>query len=150
MNGRPPSAAVVQGRDVRKTFRRDRRQIVQRARRRLDQRQRGTLTALVGPDGAGKTTLLRLVTGLLMADSGELQVLDIDVAADPDQVQARVGYMPQKFGLYEDLSVQENLDLYADLHGVTRDECAGRYAELMEMTALEPFQKGWPGSSRVA
>ena len=76
------------------------------------------LTALVGPDGAGKTTLIRLAAGLLTADAGELQVLGVDVAADPQQVQERIGYMPQRFGLYEDLTVQENLDLYADLHGV--------------------------------
>ena len=80
----------------------------------------GTLAALVGPDGAGKTTLLRLAAGLLDADGGELRVVGVDVARDPQQVQSRIGYMPQKFGLYEDLSVQENLDLYADLHGVTR------------------------------
>ena len=70
----------------------------------------GTLTALVGPDGAGKTTLLRLVAGLMLADAGGLQVLGIDVAADPQEVQDRIGYMPQRFGLYEDLSVQENLE----------------------------------------
>ena len=79
----------------------------------------GTLTALVGPDGAGKTTLIRLVAGLLTADGGELKVLGIDVAARSAEVQDRIGYMPQRFGLYEDLTVQENLDLYADLHGVT-------------------------------
>jgi len=140
-----PGAAVVLGRDLRKTFRRDRKELVQALDGVSITASRGTLTALVGPDGAGKTTLLRLVTGLLMADSGELRVLDIDVAADPDQVQARVGYMPQKFGLYEDLTVQENLDLYADLHDVTRDERAGRYAELLEMTALGPFTKRLAG-----
>jgi ABC-2 type transport system ATP-binding protein len=80
----------------------------------------GTLCALVGPDGAGKTTLLRLAAGLLRADQGTLQVLGIDVAADPQAVQDRISYMPQRFGLYEDLSVQENLDLYADLHGVPK------------------------------
>ncbi|MBP0500856.1 ATP-binding cassette domain-containing protein, partial [Mycobacterium tuberculosis] len=73
----------------------------------------GTVTALVGPDGAGKTTILRLMAGLMAAESGELKVLGIDVAADPQAVQNRIGYMPQKFGLYEDLSVQQNLDLYA-------------------------------------
>lgn len=81
----------------------------------------GTLCALVGPDGAGKTTLLRLAAGLLRADRGTLHVLGIDVAADPQAVQDRISYMPQRFGLYEDLSVQENLDLYADLHGA--EEC---------------------------
>ena len=76
----------------------------------------GSLTALVGPDGAGKTTLLRLMAGLMKADSGSLEVLGIDVSTDPQAVQDRISYMPQRFGLYEDLSVQENLDLYADLH----------------------------------
>jgi ABC-type multidrug transport system ATPase subunit/ABC-type Na+ efflux pump permease subunit len=101
--------------------------------------RRGALTALVGPDGAGKTTLIRLAAGLMKADSGDLSVLGIDVAADPQQVQCRIGYMPQRFGLYEDLSVQENLDLYADLHGVGIDERRERYRPLMEMTALGPF-----------
>jgi ABC-2 type transport system ATP-binding protein len=99
----------------------------------------GVLTALVGPDGAGKTTLIRLAAGLVTADSGEVKVLGTDVAADPQQVQERIGYMPQKFGLYEDLSVQENLELYADLHGVTLEERRQRYPRLMEMTALGPF-----------
>ncbi|KAF1072087.1 MAG: putative multidrug ABC transporter ATP-binding protein YbhF [Variovorax sp.] len=99
----------------------------------------GTLTALVGPDGAGKTTLLRLMAGLLRVDAGELRVLGIDVAADPQAVQDRISYMPQRFGLYDDLSVQENLDLYADLHGVPREERRARYGRLMEMTDLGRF-----------
>src|SRR5205823_95150 len=73
------------------------------------------------------------------ADGGELKILGIDVSADPQQVQDRIGYMPQKFGLYEDLTVQENLDLYADLHGVTVAERRERYPRLMEMTALGPY-----------
>jgi ABC-2 type transport system ATP-binding protein len=101
--------------------------------------EHGTLTAIVGPDGAGKTTLIRLMTGLLTADSGELRVLGVDVKTDPQQVQTRIGYMPQKFGLYEDLSVLENLNLYADLHGVPIQERKTRYARLMEMTGLGPF-----------
>src|SRR5262249_52464259 len=64
----------------------------------------------------------------------------LDVAARAQEVQARIGYMPQKFGLYEDLSVQENLDLYADLHGVTAPERQQRYPRLLEMTALGPFR----------
>jgi ABC-2 type transport system ATP-binding protein len=99
----------------------------------------GELTALVGPDGAGKTTLMRLAAGLLRADSGSLHVLGIDVAADPQNVQDRISYMPQRFGLYEDLTVAENLDLYADLHGVSAAQRAQLYPELMAMTALEPF-----------
>ena len=101
--------------------------------------EHGALTALVGPDGAGKTTLIRLAAGLMEADAGVLQVLGVDVKADPQNVQSRIGYMPQRFGLYEDLSVQENLDLYADLHGVTAEERRERYPRLMEMTALGRF-----------
>ena len=99
----------------------------------------GTLTALVGPDGAGKTTLLRMITGLLTPDEGQLEVLGIDVAAHPQAVQDHISYMPQRFGLYEDLSVQENLDLYADLHGVAQEIRKERFARLLHMTNLAPF-----------
>jgi ABC-2 type transport system ATP-binding protein len=130
---------VLQGRNIRKTFRRDTGEVINALDGISLEVTHGTLTALVGPDGAGKTTLIRLATGLIFADAGELQVLGIDVAADPQRVQDRISYMPQKFGLYEDLSVQENLDLYADLHGVTTEERRERYPRLMEMTALGPF-----------
>ncbi len=100
----------------------------------------GGITALVGPDGAGKTTLLRLIAGLLPRDAGSLSVLGFDVGRDPQAVQERIGYMPQKFGLYEDLSVQENLDLYADLHGISLTERETRYAELLTMTGLASFR----------
>src|SRR5262249_18714062 len=92
--------------------------------------EQGKLTALVGPDGAGKTTLIRLIAGLMTSDRGELKVLEVDVAADPQAVQSQIGYMPQKFGLYEDLTVQENMDLYADLHGVRAHERQERYPQL--------------------
>ena len=100
---------------------------------------RGAVTGLIGPDGAGKTTLMRLIAGLLRADSGRIEALGIDVARDPLAVQARLGYMPQHFGLYEDLSVQENLDLYADLQGVPTTERKEIYSELLHMTGLAPF-----------
>ncbi len=99
----------------------------------------GELTALVGPDGAGKTTLLRMIAGLLKPDAGSLCVLGIDVAADPQSVQDRISYMPQRFGLYEDLSVQENLDLYADLHGVPQEERKERFSRMLEMTDMARF-----------
>ncbi len=99
----------------------------------------GTLTALVGPDGAGKTTLLRLIAGLLRPDSGELTVLGLDTRRAAQEVQNRISYMPQRFGLYEDLSIQENLDLYADLHGVPQDLRRTRFARLLEMTDLARF-----------
>jgi ABC-2 type transport system ATP-binding protein len=99
----------------------------------------GSLTALVGPDGSGKTTLLRLAAGLLQPDSGTLSVLGLDVVRDPQSVQDRISYMPQRFGLYDDLSVQENLDLYADLHGVGAAERSARYLRLLAMTDLADF-----------
>ena len=105
----------------------------------------GELTALIGPDGAGKTTLIRLAAGLMRADSGTLRVLGVDVNIYPQRVQDRISYMPQRFGLYEDLTVAENLDLYADLHGVSADERAQRYPQLMTMTALAPFKQRLAG-----
>ncbi|MFT2094909.1 ATP-binding cassette domain-containing protein [Acidiphilium multivorum] len=99
----------------------------------------GGVTGLIGADGAGKTTLMRLIAGLLRPDRGAIEVLGIDVRRDPLAVQGRIGYMPQRFGLYEDLTVRENLDLYADLQGVAVAERPARYAELMTMTGLAPF-----------
>ena len=101
--------------------------------------QSGRVTGLIGPDGAGKTTLMRLAVGLLAPDEGEIRTLSLDATRDSLAVQANVGYMPQRFGLYEDLSVQENLDLYADLQGVPEGQRAGRYEELMQMTGLGRF-----------
>lgn len=106
---------------------------------------RGSVTALVGPDGAGKTTLLRLAAGLLKPAAGRMSVLGHDPAADPLAVQKRIGYMPQRFGLYEDLSVEENLNLYADLLGVSHKDRADRYPALMHMTGLGPFTKRLAG-----
>jgi ABC-2 type transport system ATP-binding protein len=109
------------------------------------QAEHGALTALIGPDGAGKTTLIRLIAGLLTLDGGDLRVLDLDVAVSPQQVQSQIGYMPQRFGLYEDLSVRENLDLYADLHGVSPEQRNLRYPQLYEMTGLGPFKSRLAG-----
>lgn len=132
-------SAVVRGENLRKTFARE----IGGEFAALDdvslEIQHGMLAALVGPDGAGKTTLIRLIAGLLDANGGQLQVLGLNVASEPQRVQERVGYMPQKFGLYEDLSVQENLDLYADMHGVPADERRARYPKLMTMTNLGAF-----------
>jgi ABC-2 type transport system ATP-binding protein len=101
--------------------------------------RRRTVTGLIGPDGAGKTTLMRLIAGLLVPDSGRITVLGTDCVRDPLTVQHSIGYMPQRFGLYEDLTVQENLDLYADLQGLAEAERPGRYATLTKMTDLAPF-----------
>lgn len=106
----------------------------------------GKVTGLIGPDGAGKTTLLRLMSGLLLPDSGELNVLGVDVTKNPLRVQESIGYMPQRFGLYEDLTVRENLDLYADLQGVPKRARKSRYDVLMHMTGLGPFTLRFAGA----
>jgi ABC-2 type transport system ATP-binding protein len=101
--------------------------------------QKGQITGLVGPDGAGKTTILRLCAGLLKVDSGDILVMGINVGKRPLAVQSVIGYMPQQFGLYEELSVRENLDLYADLQGIPVNERREKYEQLMSMTRLGDF-----------
>ncbi|MEO3433725.1 ATP-binding cassette domain-containing protein [Inquilinus sp. CAU 1745] len=101
----------------------------------------GGITGLVGPDGAGKTTLIRLMTGLLLPDGGTLEVLGLDPAAeaDADAIRAQIGYMPQRFGLYEDLTVAENLTLYADLRSLPQGERVATFDELLTFTDLKRF-----------
>jgi len=99
----------------------------------------GAITGLVGPDGAGKTTLIRLMTGLMLPDTGTVEVLGFDTRKNAAGIQAAIGYMPQRFGLYEDLSVQENLDLYADLRGLPKSERADAFDELLTFTDLKRF-----------
>ncbi len=99
----------------------------------------GKVTGLVGPDGAGKTTFLRLAAGLLLPAAGDLKVLGLDAVSEIDNLRSRIGYMPQQFGLYEDLTVAENLSFHADLKSVPRKERPGRYEKLLDMTDLTPF-----------
>lgn len=99
----------------------------------------GRLTGLVGPDGAGKTTLMRMMAGLLEPDAGRLQVAGMDPVREGDALAESVGYMPQRFGLYEDLSVLENLHLYADLRGLPRADYGHTLERLLEFTRLGPF-----------
>ena len=99
----------------------------------------GRLVALVGADGAGKTTLMRVLAGLLKPQSGNVEILGGDVYQNVARAQALCGYMPQKFGLYADLSVQENLTLYADLFGLDEVTRQTRFKELLEMTDLTRF-----------
>jgi ABC-2 type transport system ATP-binding protein len=136
---------VIAGRGLHKSFRGQAKTITKALDDVSFEVSRGSLTALVGPDGAGKTTLIRLMAGLMSADEGELTVLGVDARTDPQAIQDRIGYMPQRFGLYEDLSVQENLDLYADMHGVSAADRRSRYPKLMEMTALGPFTRRLAG-----
>ncbi len=133
--------SIVIATDLNKTFQAEQKDLddVQALQGINMQIKTGKLTALVGPDGAGKTTFLRLIAGLYKPTTGSLKVLGMDVAKDPQSVQDRISYMPQKFGLYEDLSIQENLDLYADLHGVPMDVRKERFARLLKITDLARF-----------
>lgn len=100
---------------------------------------KGGLVSLVGPDGAGKTTFMRLVCGLLIPTSGKLEVFGMNTATDAEAIQKRIAYMPQRFGLYQDLSIKENMDLFANLQGVPEGERKDKYGQLLSMTDLAPF-----------
>ena len=102
-------------------------------------RTEGRITGLVGPDGAGKTTLMRLMAGLYRPTSGRIQVDGRDPLKDADVLRRSVGYMPQKFGLYEDLTVEENLALYADLRELTGSRQSAQIHHLLQFTDLAPF-----------
>ncbi|OYW55427.1 MAG: multidrug ABC transporter ATP-binding protein [Hyphomicrobium sp. 32-62-53] len=106
----------------------------------------GGITALAGPDGAGKTTLLRLMLGLLKSDAGKLTVCDLDPISHAHRLREVVAYMPQRFGLYEDLTVFENLRLYADLRGVAEQQRAETFERLLTLTGLAAFQSRLAGA----
>jgi len=101
----------------------------------------GEIFCLVGPDGAGKTTTMRMLCGLMNATEGRAIVVGHDVARDLDQVKDQIGYMAQRFGLYNDLTVQENMDFYADLFGIIGRERNELTARLLRMTRMEPFRQ---------
>jgi ABC-2 type transport system ATP-binding protein len=99
----------------------------------------GLITGLVGPDGAGKTTLIRMMAGLLSPTSGSIRVDGLDPIHDASKLREFVGYMPQKFGLYEDLTVQENFELHADLRGLVGDLRVTTFERLLSFTDLQRF-----------
>ena len=99
----------------------------------------GGITGLAGPDGSGKTTLLRLILGLLKPDAGLLKVCGLDPITQAAELRNVVAYMPQRFGLYEDLTVVENLSLYADLRGITGSHRTAAFDRLLAFTSLAPF-----------
>lgn len=101
----------------------------------------GKITGLIGADGSGKTTLIRLIIGMLVAESGKISINGLDPITNRTELNKQIGYMPQKFGLYEDLTVIENLRLYADLKNIPHD-----FEKLLEFTNLRRFQKRLAGA----
>lgn len=108
--------------------------------------EKGKITGLIGPDGAGKTTLIRLITGLLISTEGEISTLGLNPDINKELLNAKIGYMPQKFGLYEDLSVIENLNLYADLKGIPQKDKEALFDKLLTMTDLNSFRSRLAGA----
>jgi ABC-2 type transport system ATP-binding protein len=100
---------------------------------------------LVGPDGAGKTTTLRMLAGVMSADDGTAIVADADVVRDPERAKNHLSYMPQRFGLYEDLTVDENIRFYADLFGVNKRERDARATQLLHAAGMAEFRKRLAG-----
>ncbi|MCX5878257.1 MAG: ABC transporter ATP-binding protein, partial [Deltaproteobacteria bacterium] len=101
--------------------------------------EEGEIFGLMGPDGSGKTTCLRILCGLIRPTSGKATVLGNDVDEDPEAIKDQIGYMAQPAKLYEDLTVKENIELYADLYQVPRDRYEQRMKRLLEFSGLEPF-----------
>lgn len=98
----------------------------------------GEMFGLVGPDGAGKTTIIRVLCGLLKPDSGSASIFDKDITKNKKEIQNQIGYLSQKFSLYGDLSVDENIEFFADIHGVK--DYKQRRNELLDFTRLKPFR----------
>lgn len=107
---------------------------------------RGELFGLVGPDGAGKTTALRILSGIMDPTSGEAYMGGVSVTGDPEAVKDKIGYMSQRFGLYEDLTVIENILFYADLYEVPRAERPARIERLLGFSNLAPFKERLAGA----
>ncbi len=105
----------------------------------------GEIFGLVGPDGAGKTTTLRMLAGIMPPDEGTARVAGFDVVNDPEKAKRHLSYMPQRFGLYEDLTVDENIRFYADLFGVNRTERKERSTALLQAAGMREFRRRLAG-----
>jgi ABC-2 type transport system ATP-binding protein len=102
--------------------------------------EQGELFGLIGPDGAGKTTAMRLMLGIMRADSGEGRVGGFDLRREAESISTLTGYVSQRFSLYGELTVQENLELFADLYGVPQQDREPRLRRLMQFSRLDPFR----------
>jgi ABC-2 type transport system ATP-binding protein len=107
--------------------------------------QPGEIFGLVGPDGAGKTTTLRMLAGIMTPDAGTATVAGFNVARDPEGAKHQLSYMPQRFGLYEDLTVEENIRFYADLFGVKKAERNDRSTQLLQAAGMSEFRQRLAG-----
>ena len=105
----------------------------------------GEIFGLVGPDGAGKTTALRMLAGIMPPDAGTATVAGISIVHDPEGAKHSLSYMPQRFGLYEEMSVEENIRFYADIFRVKRDERERRSAQLLQAAGMSEFRKRFAG-----
>src|SRR6266851_1455711 len=101
--------------------------------------QRGEVFGLLGPNGSGKTTLIRALCGLISLAEGSARVLGYDVTREAEVIRAQVGYMSQKFSLYEDLTARENMDFYCGIYGLSAGEAKARQAELVGLAGLKPY-----------
>ena len=107
--------------------------------------RKGELFGLVGPDGAGKSTLMRLLAAVMEPTSGNAWVASHEIVKEPERIKEKIAYMPQRFGLYEDLTVMENIVFYADIFSVPKDERPARIERLLGFSNLEPFTDRFAG-----
>ncbi len=105
------------------------------------QAEQGRVFGLVGPDGAGKTTTMRILASILSPDRGTAEVLGLETTGNPEKIHDRIAYMSQRFGLYQDLTVEENMQFYGDMYGVKKAELESGISRLLEWSSLSPFRK---------